>query len=158
MGSRCPCSNPIWEGFGPKTCPFGTLGHYFLSGKSSSGWLRMPKWVFGSKSLHLGQNIGIWVKILGIWVKIFGIWVKVWDIWVKILVFGSKYRIFVLCLALCTGYNLCASRRRTLRGLFFTKKSVLKLEIMDFLDFNKKMSNLDNSCRFGPLYRIQPLC
>ena len=36
------------------------------------------------------------------------------------------------------GSNLCASRRRTLRGLFFTKNSVLKLGIVDFLDFNEK--------------------
>ena len=36
------------------------------------------------------------------------------------------------------GSNLCASRRRTLRGLFFTKKSVLKMGIVDILDFNKK--------------------
>ena len=35
-------------------------------------------------------------------------------------------------------FNLCASRRRTLRGSFFAKKSVLKLGIVDFLDFNKK--------------------
>ena len=135
VGSRSQCSNPILEDFGPKTCPSGTFGHYFLSGKSSSGLLRMPKWVFGSKSWHLGQNIGIWVKILGIWVKILGIWVK-------ILVFGSKYGIFVLCLALCTGYNLCASRRRTLRGLFFAKKSVLEMRIRYFLNFNKKCQNL----------------
>merc|ERR1712138_29994 len=59
-------------------------------------------------------------------------------IWGKIWVFGSNYGIFVLCLALCTGYNLCASQRRTLRGLFFAKKSVLKLGILDFLDFYKK--------------------
>ena len=36
------------------------------------------------------------------------------------------------------GSNLCASRRRTLRGSFIAKKSVLKLGIADFLDFNKK--------------------
>ena len=109
----------------------------------------MPKWVFGSKSWPLGQNIGIWVKILGIWVKILGIWVKIlgiWvkilGIWVKILVFGLNYGIFVSCLALCTGYNLCASRRRTLRGLFFTKKSVLKMRIRYVLILNKKCQNL----------------
>ena len=45
-------------------------------------------------------------------------------------------------LALCTGYNLCASRRRTLRGLFFTKKSVLKMRIRYVLIFNKKCQNL----------------
>ena len=35
--------------------------------------------------------------------------------------------IIIVDLALCTGYNLCASWRRTLRGLFFTKKSFLKM-------------------------------
>ena len=44
----------------------------------------------------------------------------------------------IVDLALCAGYNLCASRRRTLRGLFFTKKSVLKMGIVVILEFNKK--------------------
>jgi len=30
------------------------------------------------------------------------------------------------------GSNLCASRRRTLRGLFFTKKSVLKIRNSEY--------------------------
>ena len=47
----------------------------------------------------------------------------------------------IVDLALCAGPNLCASRRRTLRGLFFTKKSVLKMGIVDILDFNKKCQN-----------------
>ena len=38
-------------------------------------------------------------------------------------------------LALCAGYNLCASRRRTLRGLFFTKKSILKMRNKVFPEF-----------------------
>merc|ERR1712139_149298 len=98
----------------------------------------MPKWVFGSKSWNLGQNLGIWVKILAFGSKcwVFGskYWVfgsKYWVSGSKYWVSGSNYGIFVLCLALCTGYNLCASRRRTLRGLFFTKKAVLKLGIVD---------------------------
>ena len=41
-------------------------------------------------------------------------------------------------LVLCTGYNLCASRQASLRGLVFTKKSVLKMRIRYFLNFNKK--------------------
>ena len=45
-------------------------------------------------------------------------------------------------LALCTGYNLCASRQASLRGLFFTKKSVLNMRIRHFLNFNKKCQNL----------------
>ena len=50
--------------------------------------------------------------------------------------------IIIVDLALCTGYNLCASRRRTLRGLFFTKKSVMKMRIRYVLNFNKKCQNL----------------
>ena len=50
-------------------------------------------------------------------------------------------------LGLCTGYNLCASRRRTLRGLFFTKKSVLKSGSKVFLETD---IFFDNSFRFGP--------
>ena len=50
--------------------------------------------------------------------------------------------IIIVDLGLCTGYNLCASRRRTLRGLFFTKKSVLKMRIRYVLNFNKKCQNL----------------
>ena len=64
--------------------------------------------------------------------------------------------IIILDLALCTGYNLCASRRRTLRGLFFTKKSVLKMGIVDILDFNKKCKKsiiIVDYCRFGPLLK-----
>merc|ERR1712139_153391 len=123
----------------------------------------MPKWVFGSKSWNLGQNLGIWVKILAFgskcwvfgskywvfgskywvsgskyWVSGSKYWVsgsKYWVFGSKYWVFGSNYGIFVLCLALCTGYNLCASRRRTLRGLFFTKKSVLKMRNSGFPGF-----------------------
>ena len=40
------------------------------------------------------------------------------------------------------GSNLCASRRRTLRGLFFAKKSVLKWEIVHLLDFNENVKIL----------------
>ena len=71
----------------------------------------------------------------------------------------------IVDLALCTGYSLCASRRRTLRGLFFAKKFVLKLGIVDFLDFNKKCQKLIIIVDLalctggsGPLYWIQPLC
>ena len=83
----------------------------------------------------------------------------VWQIWPSGKELGSQPQApGSIPLAPLVGSNLCASRRRTLRGLFFAKNSVLKLGIVDFLDLNKKMSNLDNSCRFGPLYRIQPLC
>ena len=111
--------------------------------------------------------MGIWVKIvICIWIKIcvFGskYWSLgqvrlVWQIWPSGQELGSQSQApGSMHPAPLVGSKLCASRRRTLRGLFFAKKSVLKLGIVDFLDFNKKMSNLDNSCRFGPLYRIQP--
>ena len=45
-------------------------------------------------------------------------------------------------LVLCTGYNHCASRQASLRGLFFAKKSVLEMRIRYFLNFNKKCQNL----------------
>ena len=41
-------------------------------------------------------------------------------------------------LALRTGCNLCASRQRSLQGLFFTKIAVLKLGNKDFLESNEK--------------------
>ena len=50
------------------------------------------------------------------------------DIEVRKIIFENKKcqkMIIIVDLALCTGYNLCASRQRTLRGLFFTRKSVL---------------------------------
>ena len=58
--------------------------------------------------------------------------------------FNKKCQILIIPvdLVLCTGYNLCASRQASLRGLFFAKKSVLKFGMVDFLDFNKKCQNL----------------
>ena len=45
------------------------------------------------------------------------------------------FLITIVDLALCAGSNLCASRRRTLRGLFFTKKSVLEMRNIWFPGF-----------------------
>ena len=52
-----------------------------------------------------------------------------WEI-VDFLDFNEKYYFLMIIegLALCAGSSLCASRQRTLRGLFFTKKSVLMLK------------------------------
>ena len=115
VGSRSQCSNPISEDFGPKTCPSGTFGHYFLSGKSSSGLLRGAKmgiwgkiWAFGSKYWYLGQNIGYLDQNIGYLGQNIGylgqdigylgqnigIWVKIWDI---CLMSGPLYWIQPLC-------------------------------------------------------------
>ena len=45
-------------------------------------------------------------------------------------------------LALCIGYNLCASRRCTLRGYFSPKSPFWKWEIRYFLNFNKKWQKI----------------
>ena len=63
----------------------------------------------------------------------------VWQIWPSGQELGSQPQApGSIPLAPLVGSNLCASRRRTLRGLFFAQKSVLKLGIVDFPDFNKK--------------------
>ena len=39
----------------------------------------------------------------------------------------NVFFVIIVDLVLCAGSNLCASRQRTLRGLFFAKKSFLKM-------------------------------
>ena len=63
----------------------------------------------------------------------------VWQIWPSGQELGSQPQApGSIPLAPLVGSNLCAGRRRTLRGLFFAKRSVLKLGIVDSLDFNKR--------------------
>ena len=59
--------------------------------------------------------------------------------------------------------NICSCKNAfTLnKEIIYHTKDEIELEKTKFtthLFFNEKMSKLDNSCRFGPLYRIQPLC
>ena len=91
--------------------------------------------VFGSKYWYLGQNMGIWVK--SGWYGRSGLVVRSSAHKLKVQVRFPPPPLWDPC-GIPVGSNLCASRRRTLRGLFFAKKSVLKLGIVDFLDFNKK--------------------
>ena len=112
-------------------------------------------WVFGSTYRYLGKNSGIWVKIFVFGVKTLSqnivLWIKygslgqvrlVWQIWPSGQELGSQPQApGSIPPAPLVGSNLCASRRRTLRGLFFAKKSVLKLGIVDFLDFNKNVKS-----------------
>ena len=93
---------------------------------------------FGKNQNHMSPGCnygGVYCLMFGIFVLCMGYLCYVWDIYVM-------YGILVLCmgylivdLAFCTGYNLCASRRRTLRGLFFAKKSVLKMRNSVFPGF-----------------------
>ena len=60
----------------------------------------------------------------------------VWQIWPSGQELGSQPQApGSIPFAPLVGSNLCASRRRTLRGLFFAKKSVLKMRIWVFPEF-----------------------